>query len=309
MKKAVYFFCIDENTDPVAPRVFNYIQKTQKLSETGVIIDGFPVLELVNTHKFHFVRTKKLINPHYAEYLPILEAYFQDYDLAGFVNWHEGANAPDKILTAHSIGDVPSGFFGKTSPGYYKNLITSLERQRVKHGLDGFRVMTEATHWSGIPYGQAPGLIGQYRVPAYDIEIGSTPESWNDDRAAVVLACALWDEGVFKEETALKAILCVGGIHFEESFLDIMLNEACPIGIGHILANHWIMDHYLDERGLEKLEACIESIAGGIKGIIFHDNLKGIYKQQCKSVAEKYHLYAGKHRILKAPEELFNLLG
>jgi hypothetical protein len=95
-------------------------------------------------------------------------------------------------------------------------------------------------------------------------------------------------------------------VHFEESYSNILLEN--NISIEHILANQWVVENYSGENGLEKTNNCIKSIDGGIHGIIFHDNLKGEYKQQCRTIAEKYNIYCGKHKILKTPNELIKLL-
>ncbi|MDR0722250.1 MAG: D-aminoacyl-tRNA deacylase [Treponema sp.] len=281
MNKAVYFFCMDETIDPVASKVFNVIESNNRVSEAHIKIDGFPVLELNNSNCFQFVRLHDVLSHNYIKYLPLLNKYFNDFHVSGIVNWHEGINAPDRILTVHSTGDIPSGYFSKSNPRYFKNLICTLEQNRIKYGLDSFRVMTEATHWSGIPYKQSPELITKYNVPIYDIEIGSTIESWNNERAIKILSETLFE--VFKENMQLKNLLCVGGIHFEESYSNSILEKENGISIGHILANQWIVENYAGENGSEKLNKCIESIVGGINGIIYHDNLKGEYKQRNRS--------------------------
>jgi D-tyrosyl-tRNA(Tyr) deacylase len=296
---------MDENIDPVASKIFNYVQSNNGLLETNLAIDGFSVLEYKKEHIFQFVRLNNVLSHDYTKYLPFLNEYFADYNIAGIVNWHEGTNAPDKILTVHSTGDVPSGCFGKSNPHYFKNLICSLERTRIKYGLENFKVMTEATHWSGIPYKQSPELIMKYNVPVYDIEIGSTLESWNNETAIKILSETLFD--VFNENSQLKTLVCVGGIHFEEAYSNILLDKD-SVSIGHILANQWVVENYLDKDGKEKLNKCIESIIGGVDGIIFHDNLKGEYKQQCREIAEEHKIYVGKHKILKTPEELIKHL-
>jgi D-tyrosyl-tRNA(Tyr) deacylase len=247
----------------VASNVFNQLQNNNFV-ETKLVIDGFPVLEYNNDNYFSFVRLNDVLSHNYIKYLPVLNQYFRDFDVAGVVNWHEGANAPDRILTVHSTGDVPSGFFGKSNPNYFKNLFCSLEQRRINYRLDNFTVMTEATHWSGIPYKQAPELIIEYDVPIYDIEIGSTLESWNNETAVKILSESLFD--VFNENNQIKTLLCIGGIHFEEAYSNILLENS--ISIGHILANQWIVENYAGENGLEKINKCIKSIIGGINGII-----------------------------------------
>jgi len=300
MYKAAYFFCVDGNIDPVAPEVFNHLKDNNDLSETVLKIDGYPVLEYhKNDHYFQFVRLNDVLSHDYAKYLPVLNKYFSNFEVAGVINWHEGTNAPDRILAVHSTGDVASGYFGRSNPMYYKNLICSLELNRIKNKLDDFRVMTEATHWSGIPHNQSPELVTQYDVPVYDIEIGSTQESWSNKTAMKTLSESLFQ--VFDDDSEVKSLLCVGGIHFEEAYLAVMLDRENKIAVGHILANQWIVNNYSGQDGLAKLSRCEDSIPGGIQGIIFHDNLKGEYKDLCREMAKKNNIFVGKHKILKNP--------
>jgi D-tyrosyl-tRNA(Tyr) deacylase len=303
MCKAVYFFCADGNIDPVAPKVFNHLKNNNNLPETALEIDGFSVLEYhQNDDYFQFARLNDVLSHNYTKYLPVLNEHFGGFDVAGVVNWHEGANAPDKILTAHSTGDVASGYFGKSNPKYFKNIICSLEQNRVKNQLNDFRVMTEATHWSGIPHNQSPELITEYDVPVYDIEIGSTQESWSNEAAIKTLSESLFQ--VFDNGGDVKTLLCAGGIHFEEAYLNVMLDRDNKIAVGHILANQWIVSNYAGEDGLEKLSRCGKSIIGGICGIIFHDNLKGEYKDLCREMAKRNGIFVEKHKVLKNPNTL-----
>ena len=299
---------MDSNIDPVASNVFNYLESHFSLSETNIIIDDYPVMEHNNGNSFQFVRLNDVLSHNYAKYLPLLDSYFRDFSIAGIVNWHEGANSPDRILTVHTTGDTASGNFGNSDPVYFKNLICSLEENRKKYQLEDFRVMTEATHWSGIPYGQPPELITKYAVPMYDIEIGSTAESWNNETAVRVLAESLLNSFNEFQINQMKTLVCAGGIHFEESFSNIILEKDNNISIGHILANQWVSDNYAGDIGFNKLDNCMKSIIGKINGIIFHDNLKGEYKQVCRETAAKYRIYAGKHKILRTPDELIKLL-
>jgi D-tyrosyl-tRNA(Tyr) deacylase len=158
-EKGRIFFCVDKNIDPVASNVFNYLQNNNDFIETKLIIDEFPVMEYNNGDYFLFVRLTDVLSHNYIKYLPVLNQHFKEFDVAGVVNWHEGIHAPDRILTIHSTGDAPSGFFSKSSPAYFKNIFCSLEQNRVKYQLDNFKVMTEATHWSGVSYKQPPELL------------------------------------------------------------------------------------------------------------------------------------------------------
>ncbi|MGO0904158.1 D-aminoacyl-tRNA deacylase [Clostridioides difficile] len=304
-KKAVFFFCNNLDKDPVAKNVINYCEEVMDLKQTDIVVDDNFVLEFTdkNNNLFQFVKTKNVISHDYKYYLPILNKYFKDFDFAGVVNWHEGENAPANILTAHTIGDVPTGEFGNSNPKYFRNLINAIEDIKNENSLDEFTTLTEATHWSGTTYGEVAKLITEYSVPMLDIEIGSNSTSFNNKTAIQVLAKSLIR--VFDNDEPIKTLLCVGGVHFENSFADIIKNREYNISIGHVLPNQWIVSGMYDnEDGFEKLEKCVDSIDGGIDGIVFHDKLKGTYKEQCRKLGQKLKVPVFKHKILKNPKDL-----
>jgi D-tyrosyl-tRNA(Tyr) deacylase len=304
LKKAVYFFCTNSNIDPVAGHVFKALSDMYSLDETNIIIDDSTVLKYLDGegNEFYFVKTNKVVCHDYNHYLPIMNRYFSDFDMAGLVTWHEGQNAPDSILSVHTTGDVDSGHFGNANPVYIHNLLLSLEENRIAAGLEGFRVTTEATHWSGMMYnGGTPDMIPQFSVPLVDIEIGSTPDSWSNNLGAKVIGKSLL--GVFTGHgKKLKNLLCVGGVHFESAFSSAVLQawEDHALGISHIIPNHWLITgQYEGEDGLRKLENCIKSIQGGIVGIAFHDNLKGSYKEQLRILGKQRNIPVFKHQMLR----------
>ena len=150
MRKAVYFFCTDYERDEVAPRVLNYLKENYDLKLADF---KFANRDVYGYHDdrgnlFSFVETDKVLSYDYDLYIPLLNKYFKDYDVAGVVNWHGGKNAPDKILTVHSTGDVIGKIFAPSNPVYLRNLLLAIEENRVKSNLDDFTTMTEATHWT-----------------------------------------------------------------------------------------------------------------------------------------------------------------
>jgi D-tyrosyl-tRNA(Tyr) deacylase len=306
LKKAVYFFCIDQTKDPVASNVFNLIKTKFSLQNKNITVDGNAVYDYVDQNGYYFslVQTNNVISHDYAHYIPILKDYFSDYNFAGLINWHEGTNAPDKIFSLHTTGDVPTGNYAPADAVIMKNLIVSLEKNRKLSSLDDFSVLTEGTHWSGIPYGGDPKLIPEFLVPLFDIEIGSTKESWSNKAAAEVIADSIFT--VFDNlDQSVISLLCVGGVHFERSYIEAVLleNSKYNIAISHILPNQWIVSgRYDNEEGLEKIKNCINSIKNSIKGIVFHDNLKGVYKEQLRIIAKELNIPVFKHNLLKKIE-------
>jgi D-tyrosyl-tRNA(Tyr) deacylase len=307
-RKAVYFFCCDPARDPVAHRVFDAVLRLQQPEATEIVIDGQPVLRSTDEagDAFYYVRLDEVLSVDYPRYLPVLEQHLSAFDFAGIINWHEGRNAPDAILTVHTTGDMVSGYFGPADPRCTRNLLLAIEENRRECGLDGFVTTSEATHWSGIVYGGAPELIPRYPVPLVDIEIGSTPESWSNRAAAEVLARSL--TRVFGEQDAeVRSLLCVGGAHFEPAFSAAVLHREHqpPLAVSHILANQWLgAGAYDSEPGYAKLEACARSIRGGLHAIAFHDGIRGRYKAQLRRLGEQLGIPAFKHQALQEPEDL-----
>ncbi len=305
-RRAVFFFCADPSRDPVASRVFDASVRLHDLRETGDAVDGHPVLAGRDAagNELVYVRTADVLSHDYPRYLPLLNERFGDADLALVVNWHEGGNAPDGILMAHTTGDVASGTYGAAHPSLTTGVLRALEAARADAGLDGYRTVTEATHWSGVQHGHSPELLARYAVPVLDVEIGSSPASWADPAAVEVLARAL--PRVFAQAPApCTSLLCVGGVHFEPSFRDAVLGDARPhaVAVSHILANQWL-GRYEGDAGVQALAACAASVAGGVGAVAFHDNLKGPVKAAVRALGEQLGVPVFVHRRLRQPEPL-----
>jgi D-tyrosyl-tRNA(Tyr) deacylase len=321
MSKAIYYFCAESAIDPVANNVFQCLTTLIPTTETNLEIDGYKVLEYIDEkgHTFSFVRLKDLFCHDYRKYVPIMDAHFPDYDFAGLINWHEGANAPEKVLTVHSTGDVPTGVFGATNPLLFKNLLVAINRNRIKSGLEDFMVSTEATHWSGVTTKSNTVWITDYKTPIYDVEIGSIPGSWENEIAVKVLAsslCEVFNNAVEGCETTYN-LLCVGGVHFEESFSGAILDENHPIAIAHILPNQWLVsgrydiedpDYETPLYGIDKMTNAVNSASDGISAIVFHEGLKSIYKAICKTLAQNLGVPCFKHKTLRDLDRTMGIL-
>ncbi len=298
-RTAAYFFCRTD-ADPVASRVLDALVKRHGPTETSTVVDGEPVLETTDGdgNRFLFVRTDDVLSHDYPRYLPVLNESFADVDFAGVVNWHEGANAPDRVITVHSTGDVPAGQWSPADPAAMRALMRALDAERQAAGLDDFAVVTEATHWSGVPYGGTPDLIPQYPVPTYDIEIGSSPESWGDATAHEVVARGLTQ--VFADAGSAQTVLCAGGVHVETAWSTPVLEG--DYAVGHHLPNQWLVTGEYDQPSAdEKLDACVASISGGVAVIAVHDKLKATYKEPFRRLAERLGVPVVKHQALRRP--------
>ncbi|MBN1332834.1 MAG: hypothetical protein JW971_03635 [Synergistales bacterium] len=305
IRKALYFFCMKEPLHLVGRDVFNKCRELYDMEESDLVIDGYPVLEYRDSRGdlFSFMRQKTLVSYEFDRFLPVLQKHFSDYTIAGEVNWHAGDNAPDRVLTVHSIGDVETGHFSPGAPQAMRSLLLSLEKHRKAFGLTDFKVTTEATHWTGSIKGGDPSKIPLFSVPMVDIEIGSTRQSWENERAVESLARALTE--VFRNEGPLFNILCAGGTHFEDSFAQAALDPYHPFGVSHILPNQWIVSGgYETGEGMRKMRECVRSIPGGVKAVFYHEGLKGPYRQTCRDLGEELGVPVFKHKKLRKPEDL-----
>ncbi|MEG0855214.1 MAG: D-aminoacyl-tRNA deacylase [Terrisporobacter sp.] len=304
-KKSVYFFCTDYERDEVAPRVLDYLKENYPLELINKKFDERNIYQYVdeNNNLFTYVETDVVLSYDYDKYIPLLNEFFSDYDIAGVINWHGGEKAPDKILTVHSTGDVVGGIFAPSSPLYLRNILVSMEKNRVSNNLDDFNVMTEGTHWTGTIRGGNINLIDKYNVPLFDIEIGSTLDSWKNEKAIQILATSLQD--VFSDDSDIKVLLCTGGMHFEETFSNIIINKDYKISVGHVLPNQWLVQgEYDTDEKYDYLKKCVSSIDRKIDGIVIHDNLKSGYKNQIKKLAEELNVPTFKHKKLRNPKDL-----
>jgi D-tyrosyl-tRNA(Tyr) deacylase len=309
-RKAVYYICDDKNWGHVSFLVWDILKEEGYLNPAGFTFDGREVMKYIDekNNEYYFAPSDIAICRDYPRFLPDMNKHFSDFDMSGMVTWHEGTNAPEKVITIHTIGDVSSGCYGPANPLYNHNLMLSMEKIRKDIGLEDFRVVTEATHWSGVYDGTGdPELLLEYNVPMVDIEVGSEEESWSNKKACTILAHSLLH--VFDDDIKLHNLLCVGGVHFDPNFAEAVLtswNDGKEyFGISHIVANQWLVSgEYENEQGSKKLSACIESIIGGIDGIVFHDKLKGCYKDLVRKLSEKYNVPIIKHQLLRTPENI-----
>lgn len=307
--KAVYFICNNRTWGHVAATVWDILEEESYFQErTGIQFAGQEVMKCAeNGHEFYFVPTDIALCLDYPRFLPDMNRYFSDFDMSGMVTWHEGANAPENVLTVHSLGDVNSGVYGKANPRFMRNLLRTYEANRVALGLEDYHVATEATHWSGVHDGHGnPNLLVQFPVPMVDIEVGSDLKSWNDQTACRALARTLTH--VFDDDgLRVHNLLCVGGVHFEPNFAEAALktwgDEA--FGVSHIIANQWLVSgEYEGENGFERACACVDAIDGGIEAIVFHDKMKGCYKDLVRKLGQTYQVPIYKHQRLRSPETM-----
>ncbi|MDD2217833.1 MAG: D-aminoacyl-tRNA deacylase [Eubacteriales bacterium] len=309
-KKAVYFIANNKEWGYVSYIIWDILEEEGCFQEeTDITFQGRRVMKNTDEkgNEFYFVPTDIAVCRDYPRFLPEMKKYFSDFDICGMLTWHEGENAPDNVLTVHSLGDVNSGVYGPSAPEYMRNLLLAIDENRKAAGLEEYKVVTEATHWSGVYDGEGdPNLLLEFTVPMMDVEVGSDESSWNNRDACRALARATTK--IFDSDgKKIHNLLCVGGVHFDPNYAEAALTswDDEAFGVTHIIANQWLVaGEYENEDGLERISNCVESIKGGISAIAFHDKMKGCYKDLVRALGEKYNVPIYKHQRLRKPEEL-----
>lgn len=298
-------FCIDKDIDQVAPLAFKVAERQLTLQSTGINIDGFNVLlyKTSSDDNIYFIRTNKVMPHDYPHYIPLFKQHFPTAEFVLVVNWHEGIDAPDPIITLHSNGNVATGHFSRVSPAHMRNLLIWSDHYRKELGLNDFRVLTEVTHWSGLIRRQDPSQIESWDIPVYDFEIGSSPSAWGNEVASEVLIRASLH--TFDEQKDFFSLFCVGGMHFQKDNVKAVLMDDpnIPIAISHIIHTKWMeSSEYLGDIGIKRFKHCINTIEGDIHAIVFHDKIRGPYKQILRMIADEMGISSFHHKRLRQLE-------
>lgn len=303
MRSILLTFCTQLDQDAVSARVLERVLAQGAFEPLDLLIEDQPVLaRRTGDEVLYVMRIERVLSHAYARYAPFINQHFAEVDAVVIVNWHEGAKAPDAIFTIQTTGDMKSGSFSPVDPRVTRGLYLAVEEARAKARLEGFTTWMEATHWSGVIYGGQPGThVGLIKPSVIDLEIGSRPQDWSNPAAADVIAQAL--PHVFDGWAApLHSLLCLGGIHFEPAFTDPVREHGRRggVAVSHILPNHWLVSEGYDRpERLDDLLKCVASIKGRPDVIVFHDNLKGGFKDQARRLGEVLQVPVLSHKKLR----------
>lgn len=306
--KAVYYIAFNKDWGHVADKVWDILEEEGYLKEKTIKTpDDKDAYRYVDDkgNEFHFVPTDRALCLDYPKYLPFMNEHYADFDVSGMVTWHEGAAAEPNVITCHTLGDMDSGYFSPSKPRFMRNIMHGMQRHIEELGLEGYRAVTEGTHWSGVHDGHGqPELLEEYPVAMMDLEVGSDESSWSDLDACRALARSLMD--IFTDDgKKVHNLLCVGGVHFDPNFAQAVFTQWGDeaFGVTHILANQWLVTgEYESEEGFEKAVKCVEKIDGGIDAVVMHDKAKACYKDLARNIAAKYDVPVFKHQRLRKPE-------
>jgi D-aminoacyl-tRNA deacylase len=153
-----------------------------------------------------------------------------------------------------------------------KNALETMMLFKKEMHLD-YEVSYECTH-------HGPSLS----VPVMFAELGSSLKQWNDLGAAEVVAHAAMRAVSGFDESEAKAVLGIGGPHYNAKFTRIALENG--LAFGHIIPKYAVP--YLD---VEILEQCVDKTLEEVKlAVLDWKGVKGEHKPKLVEMLEKIDL-------------------
>jgi len=155
-----------------------------------------------------------------------------------------------------------------------KEALLEMFRQRKQQRLN-YKVSYECTH-------HGPSLD----VPTMFVELGSSPMQWKDLKAAEAVAHAAM-AAVTKQST-YRAVLGVGGPHYNEKFTKLTLNT--QIAFGHIIPKYAI-----PKIDAEILMHCVQRTVEKVESAIFDwKGMRGLDKQRLIAILNEMNIFVEK---------------
>ncbi|MDI6690314.1 MAG: D-aminoacyl-tRNA deacylase [Candidatus Bathyarchaeota archaeon] len=192
--------------------------------------------------------------------------FFKDLELILFISRHSSESGTP-TLSVHTPGNLGEAELGglprkvSVSPAHaMRNALKALKKFRDEMHLN-YEVCYECTH-------HGPSL----NVPAMFVELGSSPKQWNDLKAAEAVAhAAIKAISTFGEAEA-KAVLGIGGPHYNSKFTRIALENETAFG-------HMIPKYVIPYVNVEILRQCVQKTLEKVEyAILDWKGIKGEHK-------------------------------
>jgi D-aminoacyl-tRNA deacylase len=234
---------VSSNKDPASLNIADQIlqhfpfQKTLEDFQSSPIYTGN-----INQRSVTFIRLNEVLVD--AQSLP---ESFPNAELIVFVSRHSSQSGTP-TLTVHPPGnfaDADLGGLPRTVSVSPAVAMSAALRQLVffqqKFGLLDYDVSFEVTH-------HGPSL----NVPTMFVELGSSMSQWTDSKAAYVVACATISAiENFESKPAQKAVIGIGGTHYNKKFTQMALN-------GEVVFGHMIPKYAVTNVDASMLKHCVE---------------------------------------------------
>jgi D-aminoacyl-tRNA deacylase len=186
---------------------------------------------------------------------------FTNLELIIFISRHSSLSGTPTLsvhtpgnLTKAELGGIPNKVSISPANAMRKTLTTMM---KLKDDLKlDYQVCYEATH-------HGPSLD----VPTMFAELGSSPQQWQDAKAAEIVAHATMETAKQFDSKPVKAALGIGGPHYNSKFTRMALEN--EIAFGHIIPKYAV-----HETDLNVLQQCVARTSEKVETIIL--DWKGI---------------------------------
>ncbi|MEM3578244.1 MAG: D-aminoacyl-tRNA deacylase [Candidatus Bathyarchaeia archaeon] len=217
------------------------ILKRYPFKRKSEIFDENPVYET----KINSFAVKLVTLNQESIYAQNLTDFFANPELAIFISRHSSESGTP-TLSVHTPGNLGKAEFGglprnvSVSPANtMRDTLLSMAQLKEKMQLQ-YDVCYECTH-------HGPSL----NVPTMFAELGSSPKQWSDLRAAEAVANAVMNAIANFGVSKAKAVLGIGGPHYNAKFTRIAIES--EIAFGHIIPKYAI-----PQVDSEILKQCVE---------------------------------------------------
>ncbi|MDH7478155.1 MAG: D-aminoacyl-tRNA deacylase [Candidatus Bathyarchaeota archaeon] len=211
-------------------------------------------------------------------YAQNITEFFKDVELVVFISRHSSESGTP-TLSVHTPGNLGEAELGglsrkvSVSPANaMRNALKALKQFRDEMRLD-YEVCYECTH-------HGPSL----NVPAMFVELGSSPKQWDDLRAAEAIAHAAIKAISTFGKVEAKAVIGIGGPHYNSKFTRIALES--ETAFGHMIPKYAIP--YVDA---EILRQCVQKTLEKVENAILDwKGIKGEHKAKLVQMLQEIHV-------------------
>jgi D-aminoacyl-tRNA deacylase len=180
-----------------------------------------------------------------AVYAQDLPEQFSNVELLVFLSRHSSQSGKP-TLSVHTPGNFGGAELGglprkvSVAPATaMRDALKALQKFKLEMSLD-FEVSYECTH-------HGPSL----NLPTMFVELGSSPQQWNDVKAAEAVANAAMEAVAKFHKPKNSAVLGIGGTHYNQRFTKMALDDEAALG-------HIIPKYAIPSIDSEILSQCVE---------------------------------------------------
>jgi len=208
----------------------------------------------------------------YAQNLP---DFFNNLELVVFISRHSSVSGTP-TLSVHTPGNLGEAELGGltrrvsvSSANAMKDALNAMMQFKEEMRLS-YEVSYECTH-------HGPSL----NMPTMFAELGSSPKQWNDVKAAEAVAHATMKAISKFGESHAKAVLGIGGLHYNNKFTRMALES--EMAFGHIIPKYAIS--YID---VEILRQCVDKTLEKVEFVVLDwKGIKGEHKSKLIEMLEE----------------------